>query len=147
MHAGVAKSYHLSNWCKDLEQTDITLNMMHPCTQNSNLSVHEALEGITPWNRMHDTHQPPPPAATHGATTSSRLVVTDTGAVRLADTFTFLHHSLPTPTISNADRIIKAIQHLDRTIKSQLLTQPDESHCQPLQPHHRNQPTHTLQHH
>ncbi|KAL7475798.1 hypothetical protein ACHAW6_001698, partial [Cyclotella cf. meneghiniana] len=32
MHAGAAKSYCLSNWCKDLEQTDITLNMMHPCT-------------------------------------------------------------------------------------------------------------------
>lgn len=46
IRAGAAKSYRLSNWCKDLEQTDITLNMMRPCTQNPNLSAHEALEGM-----------------------------------------------------------------------------------------------------
>ncbi|KAL7479397.1 LOW QUALITY PROTEIN: hypothetical protein ACHAW6_005129 [Cyclotella cf. meneghiniana] len=30
----------------DLKQTDITLNMMCPCTQNPNLLAHEALEGM-----------------------------------------------------------------------------------------------------
>ncbi|KAL7481301.1 hypothetical protein ACHAW6_006981 [Cyclotella cf. meneghiniana] len=33
MCASTAESYHLSNWCKDLEQTDFTLNMMRPCTK------------------------------------------------------------------------------------------------------------------
>ncbi len=42
--------------------------------------------------------------------------VTDAGAVRLTDTFTFLHHTLPTPTITNADRITKAIKNLENTI-------------------------------
>ncbi|KAL7479360.1 hypothetical protein ACHAW6_005093 [Cyclotella cf. meneghiniana] len=44
------KSYHLPNWCKYLEQTNIILNMMRPCTQNPNLSVHEALEGMFSFN-------------------------------------------------------------------------------------------------
>ncbi len=44
--AGTPKTYHLSNWCKDLEQVDITLNMMRPCTQNPDLSAYEAMEGM-----------------------------------------------------------------------------------------------------
>ena len=50
IQAGTPKTYHLSNWCKDLEQVDITLNMMRPCTQNPNLSAHEALEGMFLFN-------------------------------------------------------------------------------------------------
>ena len=53
-------------------------------------------------------------------------VITNTGAVRLADTFTFLHHTLPTPTISNADRITKAIKNLENTISDKPLTQQNE---------------------
>ncbi|KAL7474691.1 hypothetical protein ACHAW6_000654, partial [Cyclotella cf. meneghiniana] len=44
--AGTPKTNHLSNWCKDLEQVDITLNMMRPCTQNPNLSAYEAMKGM-----------------------------------------------------------------------------------------------------
>ena len=36
----------MSNWYKILEQCDITLNMMRPCTTNLNLSSFEAMEGI-----------------------------------------------------------------------------------------------------
>jgi hypothetical protein len=46
VRAGTPKTYRLSNWCKDLEQVDMTLNMMRPCTQNPNLSAYEAMEGM-----------------------------------------------------------------------------------------------------
>ena len=46
IRTGVPKIYRLSNWCKDLEQTDITLNMLRPCTQNPKLSAYEAMEGM-----------------------------------------------------------------------------------------------------
>jgi len=46
IQVGTPSTYRLSNWCKDLEQTDITLNMMRPCTQNPKLSAHEAMEGM-----------------------------------------------------------------------------------------------------
>eukprot|EP00804_Cyclotella_cryptica_P023052 CCRYP_000317-RA/>CCRYP_000317-RA protein AED:0.29 eAED:-0.50 QI:0/-1/0/1/-1/0/1/0/351 len=43
-------------------------------------------------------------------------VVTDAGAVRVSDTFQFLHHNLPNLAITHTDRITKATQHLIRTI-------------------------------
>jgi hypothetical protein len=43
---GTPSTYHLSNWCKDLDQTNFTLNMIHPCTQNPNLSTHNTMEGV-----------------------------------------------------------------------------------------------------
>lgn len=46
IQAVTPKTHQLSNWCKDLEQTDITLNMMGPCTQTPNLLEHEAMEGM-----------------------------------------------------------------------------------------------------
>ncbi|KAL7474137.1 hypothetical protein ACHAW6_000129 [Cyclotella cf. meneghiniana] len=114
--------------CKDLEKTDITLNMMHPCTQNPNLSANKAIVGMfsfdtTPMAPLETEcmlHVKPNRRHTWGYHSIKAWyfapvlnhyccikVVTDTGMVRLADTFLFLHHSLPIPTISNADRIIK----------------------------------------
>ncbi|KAL7475873.1 hypothetical protein ACHAW6_001769 [Cyclotella cf. meneghiniana] len=51
IRAGTPCTYHLSNWSKDLEQTDITLNVLCPCTTNPLLSVYEALEGMFSFNR------------------------------------------------------------------------------------------------
>jgi hypothetical protein len=52
--------------------------------------------------------------------------VTEAGAVRVSDTFKFLHHSLPSLTISNTDRIVKATQHLIHTINGHPDAPPDE---------------------
>jgi hypothetical protein len=52
--------------------------------------------------------------------------VTDTGAVRLTDTFKFLHHTIPTPKILDTDRIIKATQHLQLAIEGKRDAPPDE---------------------
>ncbi|KAL7483541.1 hypothetical protein ACHAW6_014371 [Cyclotella cf. meneghiniana] len=115
MHAGTDKSDHLSNWCKDLEQTDITLNMMNPCTQNPNLSAHQAIEVIfsfdatpmTPIGTECMINNKPVNCHTWGchdiktwflalALNRYRCIktVTDTRAVHTADTFNFLYHTL-----------------------------------------------------
>ena len=43
IRAGTPPSFKMANWCKMLEQADITLNMMRPCTLNPNLSAFEAM--------------------------------------------------------------------------------------------------------
>jgi hypothetical protein len=53
-------------------------------------------------------------------------VVTKASAIRITDTFRFLRHSLPEPTIPNTDRIVKATRHLIRTIEGQPDATPDE---------------------
>jgi hypothetical protein len=52
--------------------------------------------------------------------------VTDTGVVRLTDTFKFLHHTLPTPVISDTNRIIKAMQQLKLAIEGKRNTNKDK---------------------
>jgi hypothetical protein len=51
IQARTPSTYRLSNWCKDLEQTNITLNMLRPCTTNPLLSTYEALKGMFSFNR------------------------------------------------------------------------------------------------
>ena len=41
-----------------------------------------------------------------------RLIMADTGAERLTDTFRYKHHAMPVPTITPTDRIIAATKHL-----------------------------------
>ncbi|KAL7478348.1 hypothetical protein ACHAW6_004113 [Cyclotella cf. meneghiniana] len=112
---------------------------MCPCTQNPNLSAHEGLEGMfsfdttpmTPIGNECMIHIKPACRQTWGycaikawyfapALNHYRCInaVTDTGAVHLTDTFNFLHHTLPTTTISNADCITKAIKNLENTISA-----------------------------
>ncbi|KAL7475143.1 LOW QUALITY PROTEIN: hypothetical protein ACHAW6_001069 [Cyclotella cf. meneghiniana] len=124
----------------DLKQTVITLNMMCPCTQNPAVLEEMFSFDATPMAPIGTKcmiHIKPAHRHTWGyhaikawyfalALNHYRCikVVTDTGALCLADTFTFLHHTLPTPTISNADCIIKAIRNLDNTIKGHPPTHP-----------------------
>lgn len=147
VRAGTPKTYRLSNWCKDLEQVDITINMMRPCTQNPNLSAYEAMEGMfsfdatpmAPIGTECMIHVKPSRRHTWGYHSMKAWyfapalkhyrcikVVTDAGAVRITDTFKFLHHTLPTPTVSATDRIVKATQNLRRAIDGNTTTAPDE---------------------
>ena len=147
IRAGTPSTYRLSNWCKDLEQTDITLNMMRPCTQNPKLSAHEAMEGMfsfdatpmAPIGTECMVHVKPSRRQTWGyhaikawyfapALNHYRCVkvVTDTGAVRTTDTFTFLHHTIPVPTITATDRIVNATKHLKQAIEGNTTPAPDE---------------------
>ncbi len=147
VRAGTPRTYRLSNWCKDLEQTDITLNMLRPCTTNPRLSAYEAMEGMFAFDKTPMApigtevmiHIKPTRRQTWGyhaikawyfapALNHYRCIktVTESGAVRISDTFKFLHHTLPEPVLSNTDRIVKATQHLLRTIEGQPTAPPDE---------------------
>eukprot|EP00804_Cyclotella_cryptica_P023499 CCRYP_012116-RA/>CCRYP_012116-RA protein AED:0.38 eAED:0.40 QI:0/0/0/1/0/0/3/0/266 len=147
IRAATPSTYGLSNWCKDLEQTDITLNMMRPCTQNPKLSAHEAMEGMfsfeatpmAPIGTECMVHVKPSRRQTWGyraikawyfapALNHYRCVrvVTDTGAVRTTNTFTFLHHTIQVPTITAADRIIRATKHLKQAIDGHTTPAPDK---------------------
>jgi hypothetical protein len=147
IRAGAPSTYRLSNWCKDLEQTDITLNMLRPCTTNPLLSAYESMEGMFSFDRTPMApvgtevmiHVKPSKRQTWGyhairawyfapALKHYRCIkaVTEAGAVRVSDTFKLLHHNLPVPTISNTDRIIRATQQLIRTIDGHPDAPPDE---------------------
>ncbi|KAL7475357.1 hypothetical protein ACHAW6_001273 [Cyclotella cf. meneghiniana] len=147
IHAGTPSTYCLSNWCKDLEQTDIILNMLRPCTTNPLLSAYEAMEGMFSFDRTPMApigtevmiHIKPNQCQTWGyqaiwawyfapALKYYHCIEagTEAGAIRVSNTFKFLHHSLPDPTITNTNRITKATQHLIRTIGRQPNAPPDE---------------------
>eukprot|EP00804_Cyclotella_cryptica_P020406 CCRYP_012624-RA/>CCRYP_012624-RA protein AED:0.67 eAED:0.42 QI:0/0/0/0.75/0/0/4/0/921 len=147
IRAGTPSTYRLSNWCKDLEQTDITLNMMRPCTQNPKLSAHKAMEGMFSFNTTPMVpistecmvHVKPSRQQTWGyhaikawyfapALNHFRCVrvVTNTGAMQTTNTFTFLHHTIPVPTITAADRIIRATKHLKQAVEGHTTPAPDE---------------------
>eukprot|EP00804_Cyclotella_cryptica_P013537 CCRYP_021093-RA/>CCRYP_021093-RA protein AED:0.19 eAED:0.14 QI:0/0/0/1/1/1/4/0/1001 len=147
IRAGAPKTYRLSNWCKDLEQTDITLNMMRPNTQNPNLSAHELMEGmfsfdatpITPIGTECMIHIKPNQRHTWGYHSMKAWyvapainhyhcvkVVTDTGAVRITDTFKFLDRTLPIPTISPTNRIVQSTKQLKHAIERHNTAAPNE---------------------
>jgi hypothetical protein len=145
--AGTAPSFKMANWCKMTEQTDITLNMMRPCTLNPKLSAFEAMEGMysfdatpmAPIGTEMLMHLKPirrntwayhalktwyfAPALKHYRVVKG---VTEAGAVRLTDTWKFNHHSIKTPAISQIDRIVKATRHLATTIQGANDAPPDE---------------------
>eukprot|EP00804_Cyclotella_cryptica_P009708 CCRYP_011254-RA/>CCRYP_011254-RA protein AED:0.28 eAED:0.25 QI:0/-1/0/1/-1/1/1/0/682 len=131
---------------KDVENF-ITLNMLRPCTTNPLLSAYEAVEDMfsfdrTPMARIGTevmVHVKPNRRQTWGyhairawyfapARHHYRCiqVVTEAGAIRVSDTFRFLHHNLPIPTITHTDRITKATQHLIRVIDGHPGTPDDE---------------------
>ncbi|KAL7487132.1 hypothetical protein ACHAW6_012727 [Cyclotella cf. meneghiniana] len=51
IQARAPNTYCLSKFCKDLEQKDIMLNILYPCTTNPILSPYKALEGMFSFNR------------------------------------------------------------------------------------------------
>eukprot|EP00804_Cyclotella_cryptica_P006014 CCRYP_000255-RA/>CCRYP_000255-RA protein AED:0.25 eAED:0.25 QI:0/0/0/1/1/1/2/0/796 len=147
IRTGTPRTYRLSNWCKDLEQTDITLNMLRPCTTNPLLSAYKAVEGMFSFNRTPmapiGTKEMVPVKPNRRQTWGYHAirawyfaparhhyrciqVVTEAGAIRVSDTFRFLHNNLPIPTITNTDRITKATQHLIRAIEGHHGTTDDE---------------------
>jgi hypothetical protein len=121
--------------------------MMHPCTQNPNLSAQEAMEGtfsfdatpMAPIGTECMVYVKPSKQHTWGyhaikawyfapALNHYRCVkvVTDTSTVRTTDTFKFLHHALSTPTITPTDRIITTTKHLKQAIENHTTPGPNE---------------------
>eukprot|EP01082_Thalassiosira_pseudonana_P004270 g3915.t1 g3915 contig14:1435-2889(-) len=121
--------------------------MMRPRTQNPNLSAYEAMEGMfsfdatpmAPIGTECMIHVKPAKRHTWGYHSMKAWyfapalkhyrcikVVTDSGAVRITDTFKFLHHTLPVPQVSATDRIVKATKHLRQAINDNTTTALDE---------------------
>ena len=145
--ANTPPSFPMANWCKMLEQCDITLNMMRPCTTNPLLSAFEAMEGtysfdatpMAPMGTEMLMHLKPirrgtwdyhavkcwyyAPALKHFRVVKGVL---PSGATRLTDTWKFKHHALPTPSISATDRIVRATQQLATVIEGANPSAPDE---------------------
>ena len=127
IRASTPKTYRLSNRCKDLEQTDITLNMLRPCTTNPLLSAYEAMFSfdrtpIAPIRKEVMIHIKPTRHQTWGyhaikawyfapALNHYRCIkaVTEDGALRISDTFKFLYHCLPDPAITDTDELLKQL--------------------------------------
>ncbi|KAL7477011.1 hypothetical protein ACHAW6_002832 [Cyclotella cf. meneghiniana] len=127
IRAGAPKTYRLSNWCKDLEQPDITLNMLRPCTTNPKLSAYKAMEGMylfdatlmAPTGTECMIHIKPTRRQTWGYHAMKAWYFAPTHSK-------FLHHTLPTPVISNTDRIVKATQQLKLAIEGTQNADKDE---------------------
>ena len=47
--------------------------------------------------------------------------VTDTGAVRLTETFKFKRHAIKTPTVNPAEILVKSTQALSLTIQAKMI--------------------------
>ena len=45
MRAGTPPTFPLANWCRMMEQCDIVLNMLRPCTINPLVSAFDVMEG------------------------------------------------------------------------------------------------------
>jgi hypothetical protein len=49
---GIPSLFPITNWCQLTPQSNMTLNMMHPCHLNPLLSAHKAMEGSFLFNAM-----------------------------------------------------------------------------------------------
>ena len=145
--AGTPPSFRMANWCRMCEQCDITLNMMRPCTTNPKLSAFEAMEGMYSFDatpmapvgteilmhikpiRRHTWEYHAMKAHYFAPSLSHYRVIkalTETGSVRLTDTWKFKHHSIKVPTITSTDRIVQATRQLTAAIQGTNNPPPDE---------------------
>ena len=148
MRAGTSPTFPPENWCQMMEQCNITLNMLRPCTINPLLSAFEATEGhysinatpMAPISTEMLMHHKPVRRHSWGYHTLKasyigpslkhyRVIkgVTNSGAVRLTDTCKFKHHSLTIPTITATDRIVKSIQDLTAAIGGRNKAPPEQT--------------------
>jgi len=137
--AGLPPAFPIANWCRLTAQTDMTLNMLRPCRLNPLLSAHEAMDGsfsfdatpLAPLGTAVLIHLKPTRRLTWGYHAAKawylshaanhyrciRVIMHDTGAERVTDTFRFQHHAIPVPHITPTDRIIEAARRLADAIR------------------------------
>lgn len=129
IRAGAEASFPMYHWCRMLEQADITLNMMRPCTMNPKLSAFEAMEGSFSFSATYLAlvgtkmmiHLKPARRHTWDYEAIEGLYIgpslqhyhvvrglTKHGHERLTDMWKFQHHVLGLPEVTQTDRIVKA---------------------------------------
>jgi hypothetical protein len=123
--AGIPPSFPIANWCRLTAQTGMMLNMMRPCRLNPLLLAHEAIDGsfsfnatpLAPLGTEVLIHLKPSRRLTWGYHAAKawylsramnhyrciRVIMKDTGAERVTDTFRFQHHAIPVPHITATD--------------------------------------------
>ena len=138
VRSGTPPYFRIANWCKMIEQFDITLNIMRPCTLNPYLSEFEAMEGMYSFD---DTPMSPVGTETMihlkllrwhtwryyavkawyfvPSLKHYRVIKTtnEAGTVCTTDTWKCNHHSIKTLTVTPIDRIIKATKKLATEIQ------------------------------
>ena len=140
------KYFLLSNWCKIIEQCDIMLKIMRPCTTNLNISAFEAMEGMYYFDattmvpvgtnnliqiktiRRQSWGYHAMNSCYFSTDLKNYFVIresTETGDVRLIDTFKFKHHVLQDSRVYPTDHIIKSTQSIYQTIEGKNDVPPD----------------------
>jgi hypothetical protein len=137
--AGIPPSFPIANWCHLTTQSNMTLNMLCPCWLNPCLLTHEAMDGsflfdampLAPLGTEVLIHLKPSRWLTWGYHVSKALyllhaanhyrcicvIMHDTGAERVTDTFRYRHHAIPVPHITATNRIIAAARQLADAIQ------------------------------
>ena len=140
--SGTLDTFRISNWCKMLEQCEITLNMMLPFKNNLNPSAFEDMEWMYPFDArtVYPVGTETPirvkpvrcqswryhtmlgwyfsPALKHYCVIK---IVIYTGAVILTETFKFKRHAIKTPTVNPAEILVKSTQALSLTIQAKMI--------------------------
>ena len=146
--ASLPPNFPIALWCHLVEQANITLNILGPCRQNPALSAQAAMNGcfnfdatpMAPPGTKAMTHVKPQrreswgyhaekawyvgPAMKHYRCYT--VVSANTKRSKISDTVAFQHHTVEVPTVTPADRIIRAAKELNAAIRNQPTDMPTD---------------------
>jgi hypothetical protein len=146
--AGLPKIFPITNWCRLIDQTDFSLNMIRPCHQNPALLAFKALKGsylfdATPMAPLGTGvlayHKPNQhlswgfhplntwyisPPLQHNR--CIKIIMRDTGGEYIMDTFQYKHHAIPVLVVTATDHIPKATHQLNTAIEGIQEAAPDK---------------------
>ena len=146
--ASLPPNFPIALWCHLVEQANITLNILGPCRQNPALSAQAAMNGcfnfdatpMAPSGTKSMAHIKPQrreswgyhaekawyvgPAMKHYRCYT--VVAANTKRSKISDTVAFQHHTVEVPTVTPADRIIRAAKELNAAIRNQPTDMPTD---------------------
>ena len=124
--AGIPPSFPIANWCRLTTQSDMMLNMYEAMDGSFSFDVTplaplgtEVLIHLKPSSRLTWGYHAAKAWYLLHATNHYRcirVIMQDTGAERVTDTFRYQHHAIPVPHITT-DRIITAARQLADAIQ------------------------------
>lgn len=139
--ASLPPAFPIALWCHLVEQANITLNLLRPCRQNPALSAQAAMNGcfvfdatpMAPPGTKALAHVKPKTRVSWGYHAENawyvgpamehyrcyKVVSAMTKRGKISDTVTFQHHTVSVPTVTPADRIIRATKELNAALRNQ----------------------------
>ena len=146
--ASLPQNFPIALWCHLIEQANITLNLLRPCRQNPALSAQAALNGcfnfdatpMAPPGTKALAHVKPNTRASWGFHAEKawyvgpamehyrcyKVVSATTKRSKISDTVSFQHHTVSLPTVTPADRIIRAAKELNAAIRNKPSDMPTD---------------------